>query len=652
MTASPVRTGVVRRTVDPTAADEWAALAPLLAARGKMRLSPDGGRNYPGRGVRLVTKTLPSQPAAVHLFDRSGSAPVIALDLDSSRGDVTRDLAAIDRLLTRHGARWFSDTSPNGGRHVYIPLAEPAPLHEARAFVQGLAARTPTLDVAPMTNVDAGCIRPPGAWHRTGGHQRLDTSIARAVDTFQHPLPSDAWSRLLCDVAAPGTLHPEADTADVFDPDARPDAEESLEALHGWTAPDAEFTRIARTGQWPEQKYRSPSEARQGVLWSCAASGWRLVDVVRRISDGTWPGLASFYARYGDRHRHGALVRDWRNAIAFERSRRAKGSKRDRSASASKMKPVRKRTTSTHQAQAGAPQGAGTGPGIAPHRAVRVWLAAVDHLSPRLSPTTKAVLYALAEASAVTGHMEVEHGTRSLAIATGLDYTTVGRVLKALREAPADMTLIDLVRTAEGIRADTYALVVPPLLRASCERKPWRRGRIYAVRPAFRALGMSAAFLYDVLERARGPISGRQAAKDAGLGHSAASEALLDLHAWGLADRVPHRGWVLGDASLARLAEQFGCDEMVAEQVARYRAQRLAWWRWLRVITDAIPFPEPDAHDADEQPVSTEPERSAALAHAPPVAPATPSPNRARWHDDEVALLDLLERELGAVLVG
>lgn len=645
MTASPVTTGVVRRTVDPTAADEWAALAPLLAARGKMRLSPDGGRNYPGKGVRLVTAALPNQPAAVHLFDHSGSAPVIALDLDSSRGDVARDLAAITRLLERHGARWFSDTSPNGGRHVYIPLAEPAPLHEARAFVQGLAARTPTLDIAPMTNVDAGCIRPPGAWHRTGGHQRLDASIARAVDTFEHPLASEAWARLLHDVAAPETLHPEPDTADGVDADARPDDEDSLEALHGWTAPDAEFTRIARTGQWPEQKYRSPSEARQGVLWACAASGWRLVDVVRRISDGTWPGLASFYVRYGDRHRHGALVRDWRNALAFERRRRAKGSKADRSSSAPKKTSVRKRTTSTHQTQAGAPDRAGVGPAIAPHRAVRVWLAAVDHLSPRLSPTTKAVLYALAEASAVTGQMEVEHGTRSLAIATGLDYTTVGRVLKALRDAPADLLLVDLVRPAEGIRADTYALVVPPLLRASCERKPWRRGRIHAVRPAFRALGMSAAFLYDVLERAEEPLSGRQAAKQAGLGHSAAHDALLDLHAWGLAERVPHRGWVLGDASLARLAEQFGCDEMVVDQVARYRAQRLAWWRWLGVITDPIALPQPDEHDADAWSVSTEPERIAPPAHAPPV-------DHLRWHEDENALLALLEHELGAVPVG
>ena len=626
-----------RAATSPTPEQTWTALAPLLAARGRMRVSRDGGRNYKARGERIVTTELPNQPAAVLVYDKAGRAPVICLDLDSSRGDVERDLAAIEALLRRFKASWFSDSSPNGGRHVYIPLAEPAPYTEARAFVLALQARTPTLDPQPMLNITAGCLRPPGARHRTGGHQLLDGSIAAAVAAIRQPTPTDSWRQLLTDATRgfeERRAQHEAPAAPAVHNLGHVDEDQTLEALHGHRAPDADFTAIARTGDYPASRYRSPSEARQGVVWACAAAGWSLVDVVRRVEDGTWPGLASFYARYPQQHRRAALTRDWRHAIEFERRRR------ERKTQNQGPRSVRIRTTSTQQTQAGAPRATATNlatsanaRGLTVNQEVRVWLAAVDFLSPTLDVGTKAVLYALAQAAICCGRLEVENGNRFLAEHSGLDQSTVGRILAELRTAPPDRQLIDLVRPADRTRAHTYALVVPALLRPAAERKPWRRGRVYAIRPVFRELGMVAAFVYGVLEIAQEPLGGREVARLAGVGHTAAYEALAALAAWGLAE--PGKGgWRVGAASPKQLGEHLGCDEQVAEQVARHRAERLAWWHYLGII--------------DEQPASILP-----LPMQEPSAPK-PEPPPPRFDYglfDTDPLVELLRREMGAVVI-
>lgn len=638
------RLTAVQAALNPDPQTVWATLAPKMAARGRMRVSRDGGRNYRARDERAVTETLPNQPAALLVYDSSGRAPIISLDLDASRGDVAADLANLQALLSRCGARYFTDSSPNSGRHIYVPLAEPAPLHEVRALMRALAARTPTLDPSPMLNIAAGCIRPPGARHRTGGHQSLDGSLSAAVHVLHQRTPTSAWKRLLAETApwaADATAQATARSAaaDGEGLDIAPqhhDETARLEPLSGFTEPDATFVQIARTGQWPAEKYSTASEARQAVLWATAAAGWALVDVARRLEDGTWPGLASLYARYSARHRRSALGRDWRKAVAFEAARRAR-----RSESQPRKTSVRVRTTS--------PQQTHRGQGGSVNTEVRVWLAAVDMLTRDADLAVRAVLYALAEAAALTGDLVVEHGNRSLAIATGLDQSTVGRALKALREAPKDRLLIDLVRPADRTRAASYALVVPDLLRPACERKPWRRGRIHAVRPVFRELGLAAAFVYAALEQHDAPVGGRELAAAAGLGHTAGYDALMVLSSWGLASRV-RGGWVLGQASPERLAEQFGVDEAVAAQVKKYREERLAWWRYLGIVDDVEPqVAHLDDWRVPDPPGPTDSSPPRALAWTPPTPP-TPLPTP--FFDDTEALVGLLGEVLGATVIG
>ena len=581
-----------------TVENQWRALATKISGRGRMRVSRDGGRTYPLRGERDITDKLPNQPAAVLIYDRSGCAHTFCVDLDASRGGpeaVERDFRALRTILSRFGCAHFADRSPNGGIHVYVPLAEPLPYSEAARIARTLAARTPTMDPMPMLGIDSGCIRPPGAWHKTGGHQLLIDSLNAAWQATQQPTSAAAWgafTRELGDVE-PGVT-PATETNNV----------ERLRPLGRHSEPDSDYQSIARTGDYDTSRYQSASEARQAVIWSAVAAGWALVDVAQRLENGTWPGLASMYARYRSNSRHGALIRDWNRAVRFEKQRR-------------KTTPdscVRVGTTSepkTHRA------------GV--YQQIRTWANAVDYLhreGRNDDLATRAVLYALGEAAMKTGSLEVEFGNRSLAIATGLDQATVGKCLKRL--AAEDRPLIELLTPARGIKAHLWQLRVDSDLLAAVENIAWKPGKIHGIRPPFRELGHAAAFAYAVLERRSEPLSGRAVGAAAGLSPAAAHEALQILAAFGLADRGP-AGWTVGAASLQQLSEQFGIADTIRAQIARYRAERLAWWARLGIVRLTLDGRSVGHHDS-----------------RPPPPPDVGL---------DATLMDLLEAELGATLI-
>lgn len=616
----------------------WARLAPRLAARGRVRISRDGGRNYPRRYERPVTTAVPAQPAALLVYDDQGCAPVFVVDLDAKDacGRIEHDFRALAGLLYRAGLRsWFSDHSPSGGRHVYIPLAEPIPFAEARQVAELLGRRLPTVDPSPLRSIASGCLRPPGARHRSGGHQVLDDPLEDAERALDHPNDIAAWRRfvdelgrhtgpLVAEAAGQAPTAPEDGPPRDVDEDA---SSVALTPLPGYSHPSDDFERIARTGDYDMSKYASPSEARQAVLWAATAAGWTLVDVARRVEDGTWPGLASFYARYSPHQRHKALSRDWLRAAAFEKRRREAHGK----------SPVRLRTTSPHKTHRGESRGHRNELGGSVNQWIREWLAAVELLhGPDSDLAVRAVLYALAEAAILTGRLTVEHGNRSLAIATGLDHSTVGRILKRLDNEPSDRALLQLIKSAHGVYANLYELRIPPLLAPACATKPWRRGRVHAIRPVFRELGLPAAFVYAALEqvehRGEGPIGGRELAALARVGVTATYDALQTLATHGLVDRVTG-GWRLGSASLAQLAEAWGILDAIRAQLTRYRAERAGWHAWLASRGHPVLLTPPDRIGADSS------------SPAPPPRPAAPE---RRWYDDTTSLLALLEHELGA----
>ncbi len=166
--------------VHMAAREAWSLLAPRIAGQPRMRVSRDR-RSYPQRWEAALSAEPPRPPAAVRLYGRDGTARCLAADLDVSRGgadQVAADAVALERLVARCGGRSVTDRSPSGGRHVYVLLAEPVPYGEMRRAALALSRLLPSLDATPLLNLTAGCIRPPGAAHRSGGAQQLLTPLA------------------------------------------------------------------------------------------------------------------------------------------------------------------------------------------------------------------------------------------------------------------------------------------------------------------------------------------------------------------------------------------------------------------------------------------------------------------------------------------
>jgi DNA-binding transcriptional ArsR family regulator len=566
--------GVSRGSNDPALA--WAALAPLLAGQSRVRLSRDAGKTYPQKHERDLTEALPSFPAAVRIFGKDGTCAAIFLDFDSSVAGVDwvlADVRALQSWLHSLGACWIEDYSPNGGRHVYIPLAQRVTFTEARDFVEALGTRYRTLDKTPHQNLLHGCMRTPGSPHKRGGHQELAMSLNMAYDIARRPNTHDVWAALNADMA--GEIN--AVRALRLEESFTAEATEAVKIKQPVGRMSRTMQIMAQTGVYDANRYATDSDARQAIVTGAAAAGLELVDVERRMMQGTWPGLASFYARYASRHRVPALRRDWINAVAYLSKN---------SSNVERNNNVRRSTTSQPNTQPPALKGLNpiSSNPDAEHRFIRTWRNAlrireVNYQENRTGLARRMVLRALGQAAHLSASRFIEFGVRSIAVATGLDHTTVAFHLKALRSEKDPM--ITLVEEARGTKGDLYMLTVPEELKTAAEDASWQKGKIHALRPAFRELGLPAAFVYEALEHSPAmPIA--EIVRITRLSRSAVNEALEILAAWNLVARNAGKFWtVVASTSLKQLAEHLGVLEAVAAQLQRYRQDRIIWREWL-----------------------------------------------------------------------
>ncbi|MGQ0846542.1 MAG: hypothetical protein ACT4QF_20660 [Sporichthyaceae bacterium] len=597
-------------------------------------MSRDGGRSYPAGCERALSGEAPAAPAAVLLFDAAAEARCLAADFDVSRGgqaQVDADAAAFAELIQACGGRTFADRSPTGGRHVYVLWTRPRPIVELRPLMRALGTLYPSLDPAPMLNPVAGCIRPPGARHRTGGHQLLTTAHVEALRAVREPCGPLVWDALL-DRLAP-CLDPHSDPTDLHEaaPATGPSA-----GLGARLSDRVE--RIARTGTIDPDRYASPSEARQAVVTAAAAAGWSLTDLAARIERGLWPGLAGLYARYAPRNRRVALARDWRKARDFLRREKSvrNSSTRGWGHSGGQLGPYSSQS----------PNAIGD---EAEYRWIRAWWNATHatertRWNDRAGLSKRLVLRALGAMAQRNGTRVLDVGCRGLALASGLDDSTVAGVLRALREEQDPV--LELLESGVGERADRYTLRIPDAgLHAAAWRR-WRAGRIEAVHPVFRELGPTRALVYEALSH--DPLPRRAIAHDAVLSPSTVDDALVDLAAHGLVERIPHEGWRLGPVHPDRLARTLGVDVLVERIVQRYRIERAAWRALLERRRDA------------HRPPMLHPSELLAW----PAEPEAPPPRDADEHaydvelacsgagDDSVtAAVGLLERQLGATVL-
>jgi len=538
----------------------WALLAGRIAGQRRMRLSRDR-RTYPQRWEVPLASAPPRMPAAVRLYGADGTARCLAADLDVARAGIEQvqaDAAALAGLVAGCGGRTITDRSPSGGRHVYVLLAEPVPFDQMRRVALALAVLLPALDATPMLNLSAGCIRPPGAVHKSGGVQQLMTPWPDAQEAAAAPNPPLVWAQLL-DTLAPTLSALDADTGD--DP-AEPPTPKPEPAQNGQTGKvSTRMTAIARTGV---HGYPSGSEARQAVLTAAAGAGWQLRDVTRHLETGAWPGLTSLYARYRPRNRRAQLGRDWRKATGY----------------VARKRNVRNCHTSRPPSHRGRPTdrpAIGSGD---EHRYVRAWrnaVAAVEadrYGESRAGLGKRMLLRSLAMAAHLTGNRQVEFGCRSLSLAAGMDPTTVARHLRELAAEPDP--LIRLVEHHRGLRGDRYELAIPAAAEQTARNRAWPGGKAHGLRPAFRELGAPAALAYEVLERAQTRLTRWAVAANAGLSPAATAAALQTLAAYGLAVRDT-AGWRRGPSSLQTVAEILGVDDILHHLQHRYTVERAQW---------------------------------------------------------------------------
>ncbi|MEU4703334.1 hypothetical protein [Nonomuraea dietziae] len=597
------------------AVEQWALCAPALGARGRVRLSRDGGRNYPAHLERELTVRLPASPAAVYVYDARGETRLLAADFDISRAArhgaqdpyaaVAADAADFAALMHACGGRGFGDISPNGGRHGYVLWAEPLPYQEMRQIALALARRYRTLDPQPMLGVTNGIIRPPGSWHRSRGHQKLTTPLHHVRQVLADPCGPDVWSALI-DALMPEL---EAIEAEQQTPASMAAAVWQMDEQHDLWLPRASgpvprlsprLEEIAASGQFDRRDYMSPSEARQAIVAGAVACGWQLADVSARLASGDWPGLAAFYDRYkDDRTRAERLRADWRNAITWIAGRESGRDVHTRGrthSGGSKVELEGLRLTVE-------PPPAGTDAGTERQQILR-WNSAMRAAEryrwtgPR-AITIRRVLRALLKAAQLRNCTVTAFGVRNLALLAGLDESTVAKTLKLLREEPDPF--IDLIQAHHGERADTYRLVIPHGYGEAAAWRRWQRGKLGGIHPVFRVLGGTAALVWEQLDSEPARTSDLHTL--VGISPTALSTALTTLAEHGLAER--HRGgWVRGPADPLHVAEQLGVPELVADIMARYRRQRAEWHAFLAVVEAFVPEFEPPEHPISLQEIA------------------------------------------------
>jgi len=601
----------------------WRVFAPAIAGRERIRVRTDRGRYRDGGPLR--SDTLPVAPAAVLIFDKRAQARCLVLDLDSkvlgTQQALLDSLHAVE-LASRAGLSVFIDESPNGGRHVYLPLQDPISADVALAAATALRLVLPSLDVAPLSNPATGAIRPPGSAHPGGGHQALVTSLADAAGAVLIPGSPTAWAcflRLLPHSPAAGARR------------VRGGSSYSVSTGTGARPALEPYNAILRMGLYDATRYPTPSEARFAALCHLLRRGWSDRDIAIAAVDGRYPGLLSLFTK------HSSPLR----ALLGELNRASE----KLSGSLDRPYDRKNHTRAQPTPPVGPPQNdTVTERGSdAEYAFVRSWWTAARHEGRMLPGTTalvdRSVLQALGALAQMRGTRYVDVGTRTLGQAACLDHSTVARSLKRLAGSRDSLiVLLQASADTDGMQGDLYELVVPPTHAAKALGDLWAPGLIERLHPAFWMLSKSSRYVWQALGPR--PCSTSDVQRVAGLAKETFRGALAELAAHGLA-RHTAQGWQRGYATLNQVAARTGGDLRALEVEQRHLDERRAW-RALK----GLPAPAPDC--AAQRHVPAPPMHAQGFwADGTAIGP--------EWLDDELkteqSALALLSSMLGAVVI-
>jgi hypothetical protein len=529
----------------------------------------------------------------VHGVD--GSVATLCLDFDTTKalkGVVDSDAARVARLLSACGVSFVEDFSPSGGRHLYVPLRERMDSATARQLIEALALTATSLDASPHQNISDGCIRVPGSVHKYGGHQTLITPLSQAYDILRRRNAPAAVSELQA------ALAPELARVRALKERAakRLAAQRtgSLTALPLLTGSEAPLRRAAQTGLYDTARYKSPSEARMAVLSHFSACGWSLQQIQNELP-GQFPGLA---ALYGSSDRQARLLPyEWVKAQEFTGST----SVTQKSLSHNQGK---KSALISNTSQTLTTGGHGTRSSSGINQLVNdlenVLYGVLDH---KLRARGREGLSLRLLIRGLLGYMRAKEteildvGCRTLAAALGKHHVTVARLLRVLVEASDG--ILTKIADARHKAADVYLIQLPEHYRQLARELSWRKGKIHAVRPVFRALGDAAALIYEAIERGRHSPTTADLVRNTGVSRNTCAAALAEMESLGMVRRE-NAVWKTTMINLRVLADRLGVLDDYLEQIGRNRRERAIWHAYLSRFVDGR-LGEADVYDQERE---------------------------------------------------
>ena len=478
---------------------EWATIGAHITQTNLARISADNGNTYPKSTETTTPTTLPAAPTASRIYIQTPTGEwathCIVFDLDAKKHhtpeDVTNDAHKLTTALATAGIETITDTSPTGGRHVYIPSHHRIPGPLAQDLVDRLKAHLnlTTCDITPMRGYRSGIIRTPGSPHKNGGHQTLITPLSEAHRILEQGNRTINFAHYACTLPVAIKNNPIDPT--IYEPNT--DTSPAAALQHGWDT-------YARTGRYTHLKtakghrYPSASEARLGFLAYLYRTGYDYPTLHKHIQNNTWPALTDAYTKYSPEERTRLITREWALATTEHSTRRARTPKTP----ANPIHYLLRTTTAPWATKASNSRKRDR------QTAIRQWATLTETHGTALYGGSEAalslrlVLKALATQAYRAGSTVFTCSYRTIRLYTGLSLGTIRNVLTRLlnEETP----LLKLAYQGSMNRPNTYRLLIPDT-HAQLATTSYIKGIISPLPQAFYALDKAAWFIFNTFTR-------------------------------------------------------------------------------------------------------------------------------------------------------
>lgn len=574
--------------VSPFTHEEAWALAGRLSPRTQIRVA---GRDAAGAVIneydRLwpLADTAPTTTWAMLLADDSLRYKWLGFDFDASSGNAVKDASTMAHWLVELNIPHLVCISgPSGGRHVWVRLDSPTDARVIRLVADLTRSLLPSLDITPLTNPASGCLRPPGAPHRVGGHSTPIGDLRYITDHAAAEESVDELITLLYDLGAEVPVHEVAPMKGVVTGnDGHPKIRGQKRALSMLTQ---------------DVLYGGPGDDASHTLFTaltgCARARWSLSDVREVIDDAG--GLEYVRTRRVGKSRvprpeakqEQVLTRQWMLAVHWVAANQMNNLTGDDPEYRARVASV---TESVQAVQAAAD----ALPGL--------WMTHNRRVGG--SHAQRAVLDALSLYMLQSAKHTVEADMRRLALDTGYGRTTVHTALRALAD---DGRWIQKVGIPEGANGQRYQLAV----RFSTEEEGSYRTqantrRRSAATPSQQpalitllsnklallahdvfcapgSLGRISGLIYRALPQEDGALNITDLTFHTGADPDVVRTRLQRLTSTGLAIRVDG-GWQRSSPTTREfVARAMNVDGYLRARAHRYARERIIWAWWLKEV--------------------------------------------------------------------